>query len=173
MPFGIIACALMLFTWTTFLETAVFIWKYNCGIDKPKTIASLGITECSTWLAYDALTICEEVEAEPAVDNDATGWFCCTRLKNIIAEQKPETTTDTRSEKPLVFWPKTLNQMLKNGKTANRHIYQNRQTEAFRCKNRKTDLKNYQNRETENPTPPSLLVSDFIECNFSNTFAKG
>ena len=44
--------------------------------------------------------------------------------------------------------------MLKNGKTANRNIYQNRKTDVFRCKNRKTDLKNGQNRETENPNAP-------------------
>ena len=65
---------------------------------------------------------------------------------------------DTRSEKPLVFWPKTENQMLKNGKTANRNIYQNRKIKVFRCKHRKTDLKNGQNRETENPNAPLNLV---------------
>ena len=48
---------------------------------------------------------------------------------------------DTRFEKPLVFLPKTENQMLKNGKTANRN---------------KTHLKNDQNRETENPNAPII-----------------
>ena len=36
--------------------------KYNCGlIDQPKTT-------------------CEEVEAEPAVEKNATGWFCRERF---------------------------------------------------------------------------------------------
>ena len=83
--------------------------------------------------------------------------FLRTRLRHIIAEEKPEktkTTVDTRSEKPLVFWPKTKNQMLKSVKTANRNIYRNRKTEIFRGKSRKTDLKNGQNQETENPNAP-------------------
>ena len=57
--------------------------------------------------------------------------------------------------------------MLKNGKTANRNIYQNRKTEVFRCKSRKTDLNNGQNRETENPNL-STNVS-FLDVNVSLT----
>ena len=56
---------------------------------------------------------------------------------------------DTISEKPLVFWLKTENQMLRKRKTANRNRHQTRKTEVLRCKNRKTDLKNGRNRKSQ------------------------
>ena len=59
-------------------------------------------------------------------------------------------------ENPLAFFTKTENQMLKNGKSANRNEHQNRKAEVFWRKNRKTDLKNSQNHKTENPNAPSL-----------------
>ena len=40
-----------------------------------------------------------------------------------------------------IFFVKTENQMLKNGKYANRNEHENRETEVFWHKNRKTDLK--------------------------------
>ena len=55
-----------------------------------------------------------------------------------------------------IFFVKTENQMLKNGKYANRNEHENRETEVFWHKNRKTDLKNSQNRKTENPNVPSF-----------------
>jgi hypothetical protein len=58
--------------------------------------------------------------------------------------------------KPLVSLPKTENQMLKKGKTANRNRHQNGKTDVFWCKNRKTDLKTGQNRKTDNPNAPLL-----------------
>ena len=64
----------------------------------------------------------------------------------------------TKTEKPLVFFRKTENQMLKNEKSANRNDHQNRKTEVFCNKNRKTDLKNSQNRKTENPNAPLQLA---------------
>ena len=75
---------------------------------------------------------------------------------------------DTRSEKPLVFWLKTENQMLKRRKTANRNGHQNRKTEVlevFRCKNRKTDLKNGRNRKTENPNAPLITMHQLTHSN--------
>ena len=44
----------------------------------------------------------------------------------MFKKEKPETTTDTKTEKP----------------------------EIIECKNRKTDLENDQNRKTENPNTP-------------------
>ena len=41
-----------------------------------------------------------------------------------------------------IFFVKTENQMLKNGKYANRNEHLNRETDVFWNKNRKTDLKN-------------------------------
>ena len=47
----------LVFSWSSTL-----CWKYNCGlIDQPKTT-------------------CEEVEAEPAVEKNATEWFCWERF---------------------------------------------------------------------------------------------
>ena len=59
-----------------------------------------------------------------------------------------------KSENLLIFFPKTENQILKNGKSVNRNEYPNRETEVLWHKNRKTDLKNSQNRKTENPSAP-------------------
>ena len=56
-------------------------------------------------------------------------------------QAKPKTALDTRPEKPVVFWPKTENQMLKKGKTRNRKSH----------KNRKTGLKSGQNRKSQRP----------------------
>ena len=50
--------------------------------------------------------------------------------------EKPKTTSGTKTEKPLVFFTKTENQMLKNEKSANRNDHQNRKTEVFCNKNR-------------------------------------
>ena len=59
-----------------------------------------------------------------------------------------------KSENLLIFFPKTENQILKNGKSVNRNEHPNRETEVLWHKNRKTDLKNSQNRKTENPSAP-------------------
>ena len=75
-------------------------------------------------------------------------------LSPLTKLEKPKTTSDTKSENPLVFLPKTENRMLKQSKTANRNRHKNRKTEGNGCKNRKTDLKNGQNRKTENPNAP-------------------
>ena len=53
---------------------------------------------------------------------------------------KPKTALDIKSENPLIFFAKTENQMLINGKSVNRNEHQNRETEVFWHKNRKTDL---------------------------------
>ena len=44
--------------------------------------------------------------------------------------------------------------MLKDEKSANRNEHQNRKTEVFWLKNRKTDLNKRQNRKIENPNVP-------------------
>ena len=44
---------------------------------------------------------------------------------------KTETTSDIKYENPLIFFAKTENQMLTNGKSANRNEHQNRETEVF------------------------------------------
>ena len=69
---------------------------------------------------------------------------------------KTKTTTNTKSEKPLVFFPETENQMLIEGKPANRKRHQNRKTGVLCCENRKTDLINGQNRKTEKPNAPLI-----------------
>ena len=47
---------------------------------------------------------------------------------------KAKTASDIKSENPLVFFAKTENQMLKNGKSANRNEHQNWKTEVFGAK---------------------------------------
>ena len=79
-----------------------------------------------------------------------------TGTQNRTKQEKPKTTSGTKTEKPLVFFRKTENQMLKNKKSANRNDHQNQKTEVFCNKNQKTDLKNSQNRKTENPNAPLL-----------------
>ena len=81
-------------------------------------------------------------------------WALGTRIIVAQIEEKPEPTSDTKTEKPLVSIRKTENQILKNEKSANRDEHQNRKTVAFWPKNRKTDPKNSQNRKTENPNAP-------------------
>ena len=51
--------------------------------------------------------------------------------------------------------------MLKNKKSTNRDEHQNRKTEVFWPKNRKTDQKNSQNGKTENPNVPLVKYSFF------------
>lgn len=63
-------------------------------------------------------------------------------------EEKTKTTSDTKSQNPLMFFTRTENQILKNGKSAI-----NTKTE------KKTDLKDSQNCETENPNVPLLKES--------------
>ena len=63
----------------------------------------------------------------------------------------------TKTEKPLVFFTKTENQMLKN---KNPPTALNTKTEVFWHKNRKTDQKNIQNRKTENPNAPHYFQGD-------------
>ena len=61
------------------------------------------------------------------------------RIQNCIPKQvqiekkqeKPKTTLGTKTEKPLVFFTKTENQMLKNEKSANGMEHQNRKPEVF------------------------------------------
>ena len=48
---------------------------------------------------------------------------------------------DTKTEKPLVYFTKTENQMLKNEKSANRNENKNRKTEVFRHENQKAIYK--------------------------------
>ena len=55
-----------------------------------------------------------------------------------------------------IFFVKTENQTLKNGKYANRNEHLNRETEVFWIKNGKIDIKNRQNRKTENPNVPLI-----------------
>ena len=62
-----------------------------------------------------------------------------------------------KTENPLIFFAKTENQMLKNGKSANRKEHQNLETEVFF--GTKTDLKNSQNRKTVNFNAPLLSVT--------------
>ena len=61
-----------------------------------------------------------------------------------------------------IFFVKTENQMLKDGKYANRNEHLNRETDVFWNTNRKTDLKNSQNRKTENPNVPLLHLRIFF-----------
>ena len=68
--------------------------------------------------------------------------------------RKLKTTSNTKTEKPLVYFTKTENQVLKNEKSANCNENENRNTEVFGHDNRKTDLKTGQNRKTENPNCP-------------------
>ena len=94
---------------------------------------------------------------------EQTEVFSATRdqWRRLIAaqiEKKPEigktkTTSDTKSEHPLVFFNKTENQMLKNGKSTNYNENRNRKNRRFlaKKKKRKTDLINGQNRKIENP----------------------
>ena len=79
---------------------------------------------------------------------------------------KTKTTTNTKSEKPLVFFPETENQMLIEGKPANRKRHQNRKTAVLCCENRKTDLKMAKTAKPKNPMPPS-----FSEISLKLTFA--
>ena len=53
------------------------------------------------------------------------------RSKQEKKQEKPKTTLGTKTEKPLVFFTKTENQMLKNEKSANRIEHQNRKTDVF------------------------------------------
>lgn len=53
------------------------------------------------------------------------------------------------------------NQMLKNGKLANCNEHQNRETEVFLYKSRKTNIKNSQNHKTKNPNALLLEVWSF------------
>mgnify|MGYP000229422192 CR=1 FL=1 len=66
---------------------------------------------------------------------------------------KPKTASNIKSENPLIFFAKTENQMLKNGKSANRNEHQNRKTEVFCLKNRKTDLKIAKTAKPKIPEP--------------------
>ena len=52
-----------------------------------------------------------------------------------------QTTLDNKTEKPLLLSTKTENPMLENEKSANRNEHQNRKSEVFRLKSKKTDLK--------------------------------
>ena len=52
---------------------------------------------------------------------------------------KIKTASDIKSENPLVFFAKTENQMLKNGKSANHDEYQNRKSEVFGVETEKTE----------------------------------
>ena len=69
---------------------------------------------------------------------------------------KIKTASDIKSENPLVFFAKTENQMLKNGKSANRDEHRNRKSDVFGVETEKTDLKNSQNYRTEYPNAPLL-----------------
>jgi len=59
--------------------------------------------------------------------------------------RKLKTTSDTKTEKPLVYFMKTENQMLENEKSANHNENEIRKTEVFGHENQKTDLKTSQN----------------------------
>ena len=78
----------------------------------------------------------------------------------------PKTASDIKSENPLVFFAKTENQMLKIGIAANRNEHQNRKTEVFWYKNRKTDLKIAETVKPKIPIPPRFgLGPHFCEQN--------
>ena len=66
------------------------------------------------------------------------------------------TSSDNKTEKPLLFSTKTENQMLKNEKSANRSEHQNRKTEVVWHKNRKTDVKNSQKHKNRKSQCPPL-----------------
>ena len=78
--------------------------------------------------------------------------FAATRdqWRRLIAAQiekkpgigKTKTTSDTKSEHPSVFFNKTENQMLKNGKSANYNENQNRKNRRFLAK-KKTENRSY------------------------------
>ena len=82
---------------------------------------------------------------------EQTEVFSATRdqWRRLIAaqiEKKPEigktkTTSDTKSEHPLVFFNKTENQMLKNGKSTNYNENQNRKNRRFLAKKKKKNGK--------------------------------
>ena len=52
---------------------------------------------------------------------------------------KIKTASDIKSENPLVFFAKTGNQMLKNGKSANRDEHQNRKIDVFGVETEKNE----------------------------------
>ena len=68
---------------------------------------------------------------------------------------------------------KTENQKLKHEKSANRVEHQNRKTEVFWPKNRKTDQKNIQNRKTENPSAPLLTRREIQIQKYIQRLRKG
>ena len=98
--------------------------------------------------------------------------YCRTnrRLKGTQIGQNrltQKTASVTKTEKLLVFFTKTENQISRNNeKPANRNEHQNRKkTKVFWHKNRKTDLKNSQNRKTENPNVSHVMAPfRFLEC---------
>ena len=75
------------------------------------------------------------------------------RKPNRTKKKNPKSTSDNKTEKPLVFFCKNRKPDAKKRKTRNRNEHQNQKTEVFWHKNRKTDLKNSQ---TENPNVPLL-----------------
>ena len=81
------------------------------------------------------------------------------RNPNRSNREKPETVSDIKSENPSVFFAETENQMFKNGKSANRNEHQNRKTEVFGYKNRKTDLKMAKTAKPKIQCPPLSATS--------------
>ena len=71
--------------------------------------------------------------------------------------KKPKTASDIKSENPSLFFAKTENLMLKNGKSANRNEHQNRKTEVYWHRNRKTNLKIAKTAKPKIPMPPSVV----------------
>ena len=52
---------------------------------------------------------------------------------------KIKTASDIKSENPFVFFAKTGNQMLKNGKSGNRNEHQNQKSEVFGVETEKNE----------------------------------
>ena len=76
--------------------------------------------------------------------------------------EKLKTTSNTKSEKPLIFLPKQQNQVLKNGKTATRNGHQKQKSDVCQCKTRKTDLQKVQKKKIENPDASPNLIQGFF-----------
>ena len=118
--------------------------------------------------------------------NGAKGGFAAIQdqWRRLIAAQiekkpeakweKPKTTLDTKSEKPLVvvvfFNENRKLSAKKNGKSASRNEHQNRKAEVFWHKTRLTDLKNSQNCKTENSNATLLYVVGGSSLNRNSRF---
>ena len=73
--------------------------------------------------------------------------------------EKPKTTSDTKSKKPISTFGENRKPSAKIRKYANYNKHQNCKTEVFLAHNRRTDLKKMTNTvKLKIPMPPSLLI---------------